>query len=80
MTATKGEGNEPCSLSRALNESRKATAWKCRGCRETADSKRTLLGWKMELVGGRAASMPEGCKETSVLGVRPGFSYGEEEM
>lgn len=30
-------------------------------------------------VGGRAASTQEGHKGPSVLGVRPGFSYGEGE-
>lgn len=30
-------------------------------------------------MGGRAASTPEGCKGTSVLGARPGFSYSEGE-
>jgi hypothetical protein len=30
-------------------------------------------------VGGRAASLGEGCREPSVLGGRPGFSDGEEE-
>lgn len=30
-------------------------------------------------MGGSTTSTEEGCKDTSVLGVRPGFSYGEEE-
>lgn len=49
------------------------------GSGETADPTCTFVGWKMDLVGGNPASTPDGPQRASVLGVRPDFSYSEEE-